>query len=352
VVKDAKRSEGEGPVSPQTNYPSHKPPGDRDHDTTPGTTPPATGSATRIAHVFEGHIGEIWGSHSSCPAPRGGLRLENRQSDRAKKARAIFGAATGKPRPGRRDRARLIVAALSEQIDSGNAKLRSDFETAVQDVLDTQRFGNICNMTIDSDVQPAEIVEEAKIELDKATSVENGEWLMELGLKGAIALAALGHLRRGYATSTEDAPRPYQIIDSMLEDEFGLKLLGDAIQAWRDDKRLPEYDADERTPKRNGGDLRPATLGKMFSGERDTPPEPTARDLCESLRKTLRNRFVPTYEELIGLPEVRTEGIAPDAVEGVLAIMEPVRKRLELNAEKYRDFHGDPNADAIDEDEE
>jgi hypothetical protein len=279
------------------------------------------------------------------------IELINGQGNLAKKARAIFGAATGKPRPGRRDRARLIVAALSEQIDSGNAKLRNDFETAVQDVLDTQRFGNICNMTIDSDLQPAKIVAKVKIELDKDTSVENGEWLMELGLKGAIALAALGHLRRGYATSTEDAPRPYQIIDNMLEDEFGLKLLGDAIQAWRDGRRLPEYDADERTPMRNDGDLRPATLGKMFSGEKDMPPEPTARDLCESLRNTLRNRFMPTYDELMGLPEVRTEGIAPDAVQGVLTIMEPVRKRLELNAEKYRDFHGDPNADAVDEDD-
>ena len=279
------------------------------------------------------------------------IELVNGQGDLAKKARAIFGAATGKPRPARRDRARLIVAALSEQIDSGNAKLRNDFETAVQDVLDTQRFGNICNTTIDSDLQPAEIVAQAKIELDKATSVENGEWLMELGLKGAIALAALGHLRRGYATSTEDAPRPYQIIDNMLEDEFGLELLGDAIQAWRDGRRLPEYDADERTPMKNGGDLRPATLGKMFSGEKDMPPEPTARDLCESLRNTLRNRFMPTYDELVLLPEVRTEGIAPDAVQGVLTIMEPVRKRLELNAEKYRDFHGDPNADAVDEDD-
>ena len=54
----------------------------------------------------------------------------------------------------------------------------------------------------------------------------------------------------------------------------------------------------------------------------------------------------------MGLSEVRTEGIAPDAVQGVLTIMEPVRKRLELNAEKYRDFHGDPNADAVDEDDE
>ncbi len=280
------------------------------------------------------------------------IELVNGQSDLAKKARAIFGAATGKPRPGRRDRARLIVAALSEQIDSGNAKLRNDFETAVQDVLDTPRFGNICSMTVDSDLQPTKIVAHAKSELDKETSVENGEWLMELGLKGAIALAALGHLRRGYATSTEDAPRPYQIIDNMLEDQFGLELLGDAIQAWRDGRRLPEYDADERTPKEHGGDLRPATLGKMFSGEKDMPPEPTARDLCESLRNTLRNKFMPTYEELVGLPEVRTEGIAPDAVEGVLTIIEPVRKRLELNAEKYRDFHGDPNADAVDEDDE
>lgn len=280
------------------------------------------------------------------------LELVNGDTDLGKKARAIFGAATGKPRPGRRDRARLIVAALSEQIDSGNAKLRNDFETAVQDVLDTQRFGNIGNMTIDSDLEPTEIVANAKSEFANGRSPETGEWLMELGLKGAIALAGLGHLRRGYATSTEDAPRPYQIIDNMLDDQFGLELLGTAIQAWRDGERLPEYDVETRTPKAKDGDLRPATLGMMFNGEKDMPPEPTARDLCESLRNTLRNRFMPTYEELMILPEVRTEGIAPDAVQGVLTIMEPVRRRLELNAEKYRDFHGDPNADVIDDDDE
>jgi hypothetical protein len=46
VVKDAKRSAGEGPHTPQTPYPSHKPPRDRDHDTTPNPTPPATGTTT------------------------------------------------------------------------------------------------------------------------------------------------------------------------------------------------------------------------------------------------------------------------------------------------------------------
>lgn len=272
------------------------------------------------------------------------INLINGPDDLGKKARVIFRAATGSG-AGRRDRARLIVAALSEQIDSGNSKLRNDFETAVQDVLDTQRFGSVGNMVDDSDEEPEVIVAQAKGERAAGTTVENSDWLMELGLKGTIALAALGHLRRDYAISTEDAPRPYQIIDNMLDDEFGLELLGDAIAAWRTDERLPEYDADKRQPRDDAGDLRPATLGMLFSGETEMPPEPTARDLCETLRNVLRSKFMPTYDDLVKLPEVRAEGIAPDAVNGILSIMEPVRRRLERNAEKYHDFHGDPNGD-------
>lgn len=242
------------------------------------------------------------------------------------------------------------MAALSEQIDSGNAKLRSDFETAVQDVLDTLRFGTVSNMTTDSDFEPADILVEAKAEIAEGVLVENSLWLMELGLKGAIALAALGHLRRGYATSTEEAPRPYQIIDNMVDDEFGLQLLADAIQAWRDGQRLPEYDPEKRKIKDVETDLRPATLGQLFSGEKELPPEPSARDLCETLRKVLEQKFMPPYNTMMKLPEVQQEGIAPDSVNGVLRMMEPVRKRLELQAEKYTEFHGDPNGDEGDED--
>jgi hypothetical protein len=82
----------------------------------------------------------------------------------------------------------------------------------------------------------------------------------------------------------------------------------------------------------------------MFSGEEQMPPEPTARDLCDSLRTVLREEFMPTYDSLMELPEVSTEGIPPDAVDGILEIIQKVRPRLELKAELYRDFHGDPNA--------
>ena len=276
------------------------------------------------------------------------ISLINGQDERGRRARAILAAATGDPRSKRRERARLIVAALSEQIDSGSAKLRSDFETAIHDVLDTQRFGSVGNMTIDSDLEPEEILEEAKAELSDGVSVEKSEWLMELGLKGAIALAALGHLRRDYGASTEDTPRPYQVIDTMLDDEFGLDVLADAIAAWREGERLPEYDAEKRTPKTGAGDLRPATLAQMFSGEKDPPPEPSARDLCETLRKVLEQKFTPPYDAMMKLPEVQQEGIAPDAVNGVLKVIEPVRKRLERQAEKYIEFHGDPNGDVDD----
>ncbi|MGN6373673.1 MAG: hypothetical protein ACTHM1_11920 [Solirubrobacteraceae bacterium] len=283
------------------------------------------------------------------------MELINGDSETGRKARAMFGAATGKPRPSRRERARLIVAAIGEQIDSGNAKLRSDFETAVQDVLDSGRYGTVGNMTVDGGKELDGLVEQAKIELASGKTPENGgEWMMELGLKGAVALAALGHLRRGYAQNTQDAPRPYQVIDNMLSEQFGLEFLGAAISAWRNGERLPEHDPQTREPKADAGDLRPATLGAMFSGEKDMPPEPSARDYCDSLRSVLRDKFMPVYDDLMKLPEVATEGVPPDAVESILAITERVRRRLELKAELYRDFHGDPNgefADSSDDEE-
>jgi hypothetical protein len=135
----------------------------------------------------------------------------------------------------------------------------------------------------------------------------------------------------------------------MLSDEFGLELLCDAIQAWRDGARLPEYDPYERRAKPEEGDLRAATLGAMFSGDEEMPPEPTARDYCDSLRAVLRDKFMPIYDDLMQLPKVATEGIPPGAVASVLTMTEKVRRRLELKAEVYADFHGDPNAEADEE---
>lgn len=277
------------------------------------------------------------------------MELINGDDDTGRKARAIFGSATGKPRPGRRERARLIVAAISEQLPAGNAKLRSDFETATQDVLDSPRYGSVKYMTVDGRSRPSKVVEQAKIELKDGKTAENGEWLMELGLKGTIALAALGHLRREYGQTTAESPRPYQIIDNMLTDTLGLELLGDAIQAWRDGTWLPDYDPETRKPAPQAGALRPATLSALFGGSRQAPPAPNVRDLCTALQAVLDEQFMPTYEQLMKLPEVTSEGVPPASADPIIATMDKVRRRLELRAEFYREFYGE--SDNADDDE-
>lgn len=271
------------------------------------------------------------------------LDLVNGNHDRGRRARMILAEATGDPKVKRAERARLIVAALSEQLDSAQAKVRKDFETAVQDVLDTRLFGSITLTREHDDTTLEDLVDIAQEDREDEVKVEDSDALWELGVRGAIALAAQGHLRREYGRLASEVARPYQVVENMLADELGISLLGEAVERWRNNERLPDYDPETRIIREGGEVLRSGTLAQMFGGEQAPPPQPTARDLCTRMLKVLDTRLTPLLKELRELPEVAEEGVPPDAAEAVLASLEPVRRRLEREAEKYRDFHGDPN---------
>lgn len=269
--------------------------------------------------------------------------LVNGDHDRGRRARSILADATGDPKGKRAERARLVVAALSEQLDSAQAKARKDFETAVQDVLDTRLFGSISFTREQDGTELEDLVEAAQEDREDGVKVEDSDALWELGVRGAIALAAQGHLRREFGQLASDVARPYQVIENMLSDDFGISLLGEAVERWRKDDRLPEYDPETRLIKKGAGALRSSTLAQMFGGEQAPPPQPSATDLCARMRKVLDERLTPIFQELRDLPEVADEGVPPDAANRVLHALEPVRRRLERESEKYRDFHGDPN---------
>lgn len=277
------------------------------------------------------------------------LDLVNGDHDRGRRARSILADATGDPKGKRAERARLAVAALSEQLDSAQAKVRKDFETAVQDVLDTRLFGSV-SFTREADgAEPEELVDAAKRDHEDGIKIEDSDALWELGARGAIALAAQGHLRREFGQLAADFARPYQLIENMLSDDLGISLLGEAIDGWRIGERLPEYDPETRTVKKGAGALRAGTLAQMFGGELAPPAQPSATDLCARMRKVFDDRVMPVYQELRELPEVSEEGVPPDAANRVLDRLEPVRRRLERESEKYCDFHGDPNGELEDE---
>jgi hypothetical protein len=271
------------------------------------------------------------------------LDLVNGHHDRGRRARAILAEATGDPKEKRAERARLIVAALSEQLDSAQAKVRQDFETTLQDVLDTRLFGSVTLTREDDGDEPQELVEAAQRDREDGIKIEDSDALWELGIRGGIALAALGHLRRVYGQLASDVARPYQVLENMLADELGIELLGEAIEVWRSDGRLPQYDIETRKVEKGAGALRPTTLAAMFGEDAKPPAQPSATDLCARLRTIFDSKFMPTYQELRNLPEVAEEGVPPEAGTEVLGGLEPVRKRIELDIEKFRDFHGDPN---------
>lgn len=271
------------------------------------------------------------------------IDLVNGDHDLGREARVLIAEAIGKASAGRLLRAQIIAAILSEQVHTLSAKLRKSFETAMHDVLDTRRYGSVTKTPEDSGEDPDVLLATALDDQAAGCKVEESWAMIELGLKGAAALAAQGHLMRLYGAKTEDSPRPYQVIDNMLEDPtgLGLRLLAKAIEAWRDGSPLPEYDLAKRKPLRGGGPMRASTLAALFPNP-DTSVEPadSAADLLLKMQKTLALKFQPVLDELLELPEVRREGAPPDAIQEVLDVLVPARQKLELQMAKFEEFHG------------
>jgi hypothetical protein len=279
------------------------------------------------------------------------IDLVNGDHDLGREARALIAEAIGSPSAGRLLRAQIITAILSEQVHTLSAKLRKSFETTMHDVLDNRRYGSVTKTPEDSGNDPEDLLAEALGDQESGCKIEESPAMLELGLKGAAALAAQGHLMRLYGTKTEDSPRPYQVIDNMLEDTggLGLRMLAGAIEAWREGTPLPEYDVEKRKPIKGAAPMRPSTLAVLFPNP-DTSIEPadSSTDLLHKMQKTLANKFQPVLDELLELPEVRREGAPPDAIQEVLDILVPARQKLELQMAKFEEFHASSDDEEAD----
>jgi hypothetical protein len=279
--------------------------------------------------------------------------LINGNHNLGREARALIRDAIGSGAGlGRAPRAQIITSMLTEQVRTLSAKSRKSFETTMHDVLDTKRYGSVLHTPADSDDDADELLAAAKEYVAKGYTPDNSEAIMELALKGAIALAALGHLTRVYGTKTEEMPRPYQILDNMLADKSGLgmQILSDGVAAWRNGTPLPEYDTDKRKPIKGAAPMRPTTLAVMFPNPGQTvEATDSATDLLVKMQKILAAVFQPILDELLKLPEVRREGAPPDAVQEVLDILVPAREKLGLQAAKFEEFHADEEDEVEDE---
>lgn len=278
------------------------------------------------------------------------IELVNGDDDLGREARALIADAIGTPQAGRHLRAQIMTAILSEQVRTLSAKLRKSFETTMHDVLDTKRYGSVKKTPEDSGDDPEKLLADAEEDRSNGIKVDESWALLELGLKGAVALAAQGHLMRLYGATTEEMPRPYQIIDNMLGDEegLGLKLLADAIQAWRDGEPIPEYDLDKHKPIKGAAPMRPSTLAALFPNpDARVTPADSATDLLHKMQRILADRFQPVLDELLELPEVRREGAPSDAIQEVLDILVPARQKLELQWAKFEEFHADANEEPV-----
>jgi hypothetical protein len=282
--------------------------------------------------------------------------LINGNHDLGREARALVREAIGSS-VGRGLRAQIITSMLTEQVRTVSAKSRKTFETTMHDVLDTKRYGSVSHTPFNSDDDADALLAAAKADVDEGIAIESSEAIMELALKGAIALAAQGHLTRVYATLAEEMPRPYQILDNMLADESGLgmQMLADGVAAWRNGSPLPEYDIDKRKPIRGAAPMRPTTLAALFPNPGQTvEPADSATDLLVKMQKILAEKFQPVLDELLKLPEVRREGAPADAVQEVLDILVPAREKLGLQAAKSEEFHAsgdDEGHESAEEDE-
>lgn len=274
----------------------------------------------------------------------------NGNHDAAKEARSLVADAIGTPQAGRLLRAQIITAIVSEQVHNLSASTRKTFETTLSDVLNSYRFGTVKLMPADSGDTPADLREEADIAILEGEDANTAPVLTELAIKGAIALAALGHLTRPYGANTLEMPRPYQVIENMVNDPFGRRMLANAIDAWREEEFLPEYDVRKRKPIAGAPPMRPATLAALFPDpDNSITPEETSSEKLTKMRKILSDKFQPLLDELLALPEVRRAGAPADLVTEVLNILGPARTKLELQKAKFEEFH---TLDADHEDEE
>jgi hypothetical protein len=239
--------------------------------------------------------------------------------DEARKPiRDAIGAGRSEPS----DRGEIIAAVIGEQLRNADPAFRRDVETTLRDIVVHPPFygANVPEIPKGSDPDPDELVEKVMKTHEKDPKVLT-EHHVELGVKGGVALAMLGALRREHGAPASEVVRPYTVVQRLLRDSFGQELLGEAIQALRDGKsflpaRNPETkelkgrDAENRVVPMDANNLR-EVAGAVGSGEAGDDDSKTPDEILAELKSAVRNTVGELLKELKEHSEVTRAGVAP-----------------------------------------
>lgn len=259
-------------------------------------------------------------------------------------ARRLMREVLRTPTARRADRLDLVVAAILEQVKTA---YRKPAETALRDVLAYSPYSNANQGWANRDIDPEALRKEAVAEL-KADVDTFGPARLELGAKGAVALAAIGALDRQYGKNASEVGRPYAVINRMLEEPFGLKLLAKAIATWRSGRRMTAMSPKTRKVKAknskgaripmNGDNLR-----ALFPSKEGTVPESaTPEQMAEVIGEVYREFISDTWERLRSHPDVKRDGLAPkDAVREMIEMYEGLVTKSKMLVAKFEDTYAE-----------
>ena len=278
------------------------------------------------------------------------VRLWYGTDARTSDARRATRAAMRKGRLARTALAPVLTSAILEQHTDPQA--RESVQTALNDLLANPPIADNNNPGFPSRViDPKRLGDEAAAELANGT---HGQAVAEFAAKGGVALALLGGLTRPFDSDKDD--RPYGVLQRMLIDEYGRRVLVEAIEALRaGDRGLAKRD--EQT-----GEVSHLGTGEpvTWTGEAMRERFPTAQQAVAAAAPNeaeLLRRINEHVTETAGIRELVTEleelstvqrnGLAPALGEEVQHELEQLAGRIDYLVSKHKDLFRHP----VDEDE-
>ncbi|GGL85204.1 hypothetical protein GCM10010840_23890 [Deinococcus aerolatus] len=263
-----------------------------------------------------------------------------------RRVRALFKEAVGVDFANSpRRRADVIVAVVAEGLENAHDEAREGFETTLRDFFGTKKFGEVQTtpeMTQRSadDLLKAAEAEIAVREFQATESPTN----RELAIRGAIALAAVGTLRRQFGTRAGSVLRPAALVEKMMSEPFGRQLLAEGIKAWQQNGQVRWYDPASRQPGRRvspNGEysaeddyLHDDDLFALYPISPDAVPVNTGPktpfQLLDHVRRLLEGPggMRAALEDLASLPEMTREGLDPEVAKKVLDPLDEARGLL------------------------
>lgn len=287
--------------------------------------------------------------------------------DARRPLREAFGTAKSRTA----DRCEVIAAVIGEQVRDADPAFRRQIDTTLRDMLGYSPFygadvpdmrptrprvEELAEMVHRVDATPPEKPGsdvDGLVDLVKRFETKRPNKLtsphVQLGVKGGVALVLLGALAREHGTSAAEVARPYTVLQRMLHDPFGQELLGEAIKALRaGDQMIPARHPETREPKGRDAENRvvamtPANLRELFTEDGDDDGGTgngarTADGILAEMTTVARNKLGLLLAELVRLPDVAKQGIAPHRVNDLIELLESQAGDLEYQGRRGADY--------------